>query len=109
MTSPNRPEDRKRAGSDAPEAWTFFRQWLKNPLRVAALSPSGRQLARQMMAELPDAAKRVVELGGGTGVFTRALLQRGIAPDDLFVLELNETLYAHLHVAFPDAHVVCGD
>ena len=32
--------------------WTFFRQWLKNPLRVAAISPSGKQLARQMMGQL---------------------------------------------------------
>src|SRR5436190_2097440 len=36
-----------------PAGWTFFRQWLKNPLRVAAISPSSRQLARQMMTQLP--------------------------------------------------------
>ena len=67
--------------------WTFFRQWLKNPLGMAAISPSSRQLARQMMSELPRGARRVVELGGGTGVFTRALLDSGIAPADLLVLE----------------------
>jgi phosphatidylethanolamine/phosphatidyl-N-methylethanolamine N-methyltransferase len=92
-----------------PSGWLFFRQWLKNPLRMAALSPSGQQLARQMMAELPDGSRRVVELGGGTGVFTRALLERGIAAEDLLVLELNDVLYAHLRDQFPHARVVNGD
>jgi phosphatidylethanolamine/phosphatidyl-N-methylethanolamine N-methyltransferase len=92
-----------------PEHWTFFRQWLKSPLSIAAISPSSQHLARQMLAELPDGARRVVELGGGTGVFTAALLGHGIAPRDLLVLELNEDLHQHLRQRFPAAHVICGD
>lgn len=109
MSSPTRPEDRKYAEAEVPAAWTFFRQWLKNPLGIAALSPSGRQLTRQMISELPHEARRVVELGGGTGVFTRAVLGHGVAADDLLVLELNEALFQHLRTRFPDVHVVCGD
>lgn len=89
--------------------WTFFRQWLKNPIGMAAISPSSPQLARQMMAELSDDTSRVIELGGGTGVFTQALLEFGIKPSDLLVLELNEELHQHLQKRFPEAHVVCGD
>jgi len=89
--------------------WTFFRQWLKNPLRVAAISPSSPQLARQMMLEVPKTAKRVIELGGGTGVFTQALIDHGIAPAHLLVLELNEELHQHLQRRFPGVHVVCAD
>jgi phospholipid N-methyltransferase len=92
-----------------PKGWTFFRQWLKNPLATAAISPSSRQLARQMMHQLPRHARRVIELGGGTGVFTQALLDHGIAPSDLLVLELNEELHQHLQQEFPGAVVVCGD
>ena len=44
--------------------WTFFRQWLKNPLAIAALSPSSRILARGMINKLPEHAGRVIELGG---------------------------------------------
>lgn len=91
------------------ERWTFFRQWLKNPLSIAAISPSSQRLARLMIDELPEGAMRVVELGGGTGVFTKALLKHGIVPDNLLVLELNEELHQHLRRRFPDAHVVCGD
>lgn len=89
--------------------WTFFRQWLKDPLGMAAISPSSPQLARQMMQELPSGARRVIELGGGTGVFTQALLDHGIAPADLLVLELNEELHQHLRRRFPEVQVACAD
>ena len=62
-----------------------------------------------MMSELPRGARRVIELGGGTGVFTRALLGQGIAPADLLVLELNEELHQHLQRHFPQVHVACAD
>jgi phospholipid N-methyltransferase len=89
--------------------WTFFRQWLKNPREVAAISPSSRQLARQMVHQLPRHVRRVIELGGGTGVLTRAVLDHGVQPSDLLVLELNEELHQHLHREFPGVHAVCGD
>ena len=92
-----------------PASWTFFRQWLKNPLAVAAISPSSKQLAQQMMSQLPRGTQRVIELGGGTGVFTQALIEHGIAPADLLVLELNEELHQHLVRQFPGTAVVCGD
>lgn len=88
---------------------TFFKQWLKNPLSVAALSPSSRQLARLMVRELPKGAQNVVELGGGTGVFTQAMLEHGIAPERLMVVELNAELHAFLQQRFPQTRVVCGD
>lgn len=103
------PEPGRSGKPGPPAAWIFFCQWLKNPLSIAAFSPSGRQLTRQMIAELPPHATRVVELGGGTGVFTRALIEHGIAPRDLFVLELNDEFYAHLCEQFPRAHVVHGN
>jgi phosphatidylethanolamine/phosphatidyl-N-methylethanolamine N-methyltransferase len=97
------------ARTEETPGWTFFRQWLKNPLAIAAISPSSRQLARQMVAELPTDTRRVVELGGGTGVFTQALLEHGIAAPDLMVVELNEELHHHLSRRFPEANVVCAD
>ncbi|MBS0514811.1 MAG: methyltransferase domain-containing protein [Proteobacteria bacterium] len=91
------------------QAWLFFRQWLKNPLSIAALAPSGTQLAALMTAELPHGTRRVIELGAGTGVFTRAMLDSGVAADQLLVVELNEELYEHLQAQFPGARVVCGN
>lgn len=91
------------------EKWTFFRQWLKNPVSVAAILPSSPQLARRMMAELSEQTTRVIELGGGTGVFTQALLEFGIKPSDLLVLEINKELHQHLQNRFPEVHVAYGD
>ena len=105
-----RPDEATKSDCSAePAAWTFFRQWLRNPRSIAALSPSSRQLARQMIEQLPTGAERIVELGGGTGVFTQALLDHGIRPEALLVLELNEELHQFLRQRFPAAHVVCGD
>ena len=92
-----------------PGAWTFFWQWLKNPLRTAAVAASSAELAAAMVAELPDDVRRVIELGGGTGAITAALLDAGIRAVDLLVLELNEELHAHLQQRFPDVRVVLGD
>lgn len=89
--------------------WMFFRQWLRNPFGIAALSPSSRQLAQLMVNQLPASSHRVVELGGGTGVFTRALLQEGIAPQDLLVVELNPALHDLLSHQFPGVGVIHGD
>jgi phosphatidylethanolamine/phosphatidyl-N-methylethanolamine N-methyltransferase len=89
--------------------WTFFRQWLKNPRAMAAFSPSSRRLARRMIEQLPPGTRRVVELGGGTGVFTRALLEHGIRSEHLLVLELNHALYDLLRKRFPSVRVVHGD
>lgn len=82
--------------------WAFFRQWLKNPLAVAAVSPSSPQLARQMIAALPPGSARLIELGGGTGAITAELLRHGIAPSELMVLELNEAMHQTLRQRFPD-------
>ncbi len=103
MTNPDDPSRSSALG------WTFFRQWLKAPLSVAAISPSSPQLARQMMSQLPRHGRRVIELGGGTGVFTQALLDHGLSSSDLLILELNEELHQHLQRRFPGMAIVCGD
>lgn len=105
----HRPTNRDLPGKPREPTWTFFRQWLKNPLAMAAVSPSSRELAQKMLRELPVGSRRVIELGGGTGVFTQALIDQGIEADDMFVLELNEALHQHLKHRFPQARVVCGD
>jgi phosphatidylethanolamine/phosphatidyl-N-methylethanolamine N-methyltransferase len=89
--------------------WALFRQWLRDPLRTASVMPSSRELAAAMLAELPANTRRVIELGGGTGALTRALLGYGIRGDALLVLELNEELHAHLHARFPQVRVLLGD
>jgi phosphatidylethanolamine/phosphatidyl-N-methylethanolamine N-methyltransferase len=113
MTRRDRPRTRREPeacrDTSQPDAWTFFRQWLRNPRAMAALSPSSRQLARLMIEQLPERARHIVELGGGTGVITQALLEHGIEAPNLLVVELNEELHQLLRQRFPEVRVVCGD
>ncbi|MER3547110.1 MAG: hypothetical protein C4338_05705, partial [Rhodanobacteraceae bacterium] len=95
--------------ADIQPALTFFREWLRNPFAMAAVSPSGRQLAALMVEQLPTWTQRVIEFGGGTGAFTRALLDRGIAPRNMLVIELNEALHQLLSERFPQVRVERGD
>ena len=55
------------------------------------------------------ASDRVVELGPGTGVFTRALLDRGVPPSRLTVVEAHPEFAALLSTRFRDVQVVCAD
>ena len=89
--------------------WALFGQWLRNPLQTASIAPSGRGLAQAMVDELPPDAHRVIELGGGTGSVTRALLAHGLRRDNLLVVELSDSLHAHLRKRFPNVRVALGD
>lgn len=109
MGEPTGPGSSNSACLRGGATWTFFRQWLRNPLVTAAFAPSGRQLAERMLAAMPGKPRGVVELGAGTGVFTEALLASGIAPEALLVVELNEELHQLLQRRFPAVQVVCGD
>jgi phospholipid N-methyltransferase len=51
----------------------------------------------------------VVELGGGTGAVTAALLKHGVPPWKLVVVERSPTLAHHLRQRFPQLRVIQGD
>ncbi|TWH99069.1 phosphatidylethanolamine/phosphatidyl-N-methylethanolamine N-methyltransferase [Luteimonas cucumeris] len=92
-----------------PHWMLMLRQWLKHPRRTAAIMPSGPDLAIAMIAELPAGTRRVIELGGGTGALTKALLAHGIAAQDLLVVELNDAMHARLQRRFPQVRIAHGD
>ncbi|WP_175691474.1 class I SAM-dependent methyltransferase [Burkholderia anthina] len=87
----------------------FVREWVGRPASVGALCPSSRRLAREMAEAVPDGDGLVVELGGGTGAVTAALLERGIAPRRLVVVERSPAFVRHLHTRFPGIAIVPGD
>src|SRR4051812_19294517 len=88
----------------------FWRRYLERPLGIGAIAPSSRALARAMVEALaPAPGDTVVELGAGTGVFTRALLERGVAREKLVLVEFDEHFAKHLKQAFPGVEVIQGD
>lgn len=90
--------------------FVFAREAFTNPREIGAVVPSSPTLARRMARLVsPEAQGLVVELGAGTGVVTKALLDRGISPSRLFAVELSPSLTRHLHKRFLDVQVLCGD
>ncbi len=87
----------------------FLSRWFRNPLTVASIAPSSRYLARAMARSLPTSKGWIVELGGGTGSITRALLAHGVPPDNLLVVERDAKLCDYLRRHFPGVRVLNGD
>jgi phosphatidylethanolamine/phosphatidyl-N-methylethanolamine N-methyltransferase len=88
------------------ETMGWVRAWISDPLRVGAVVPSGRPLARLITSELSPASAPVVELGAGTGAFTRALLARGIDERQLALVEGNGAFAGLLALRFPQARTL---
>jgi phosphatidylethanolamine/phosphatidyl-N-methylethanolamine N-methyltransferase len=88
---------------------SFFLSWLANPVRTGALAPSGRSLADAITAEISPATGPVIELGPGTGVFTRALLARGVPERQLALIEYSSDFARVLQFRFPQATVLWMD
>ena len=88
----------------------FWRRYVHRPLGVGGVAPSGSALARAMVETLaPGAREVVVEIGPGTGPFTRALLEAGVEPSRLVLIELDAEFVRHLRQRFPGVTVRQGD
>ncbi|WP_421853837.1 class I SAM-dependent methyltransferase [Novosphingobium sp.] len=88
-----------------PEALLGLRRFVANPRQFGGFV-SGPALAATITREIDPAAGPVLELGPGTGVFTRALLARGVPEHNLILVEADPMLAARLRLAFPQALVL---
>jgi phosphatidylethanolamine/phosphatidyl-N-methylethanolamine N-methyltransferase len=86
----------------------FLKSWIQNPFAIGAVAPSGKPLARLMATGLHPGA-RVIELGAGTGTLTEAILDRGVRPEDLFVVEQNAKFVKILARRFPRCPIIAAD
>jgi phosphatidylethanolamine/phosphatidyl-N-methylethanolamine N-methyltransferase len=88
----------------------FLRNWIKNPLRMGAVTPSGPVLARRMASYVdPHSTGPVIELGPGTGPVTQALIAHGVAEERLILVEFSPEFCHLLRQRFPKATVIQGD
>lgn len=87
----------------------FFFAWLRNPLRVASITPSSTTLASLVTREISADTGPVMELGPGTGPFTYALLERGVREHDLTLIEYGSDFVRLLQERFPQARVLWMD
>ena len=88
----------------------FLREFVKSPTTTAAVGPSSRFLAEQMVAPIPAKGDPVVvELGPGTGAFTELIQRRLDGRGRHIALELNEKWADTLTRRFPAVETICAD
>lgn len=90
----------------ATEYLDFLAAWLRKPRQTASVVPSSRFLARLMVRDIDPMGGRVIELGGGTGVFTREILTTGLPPEKLEVVEINPAFARGLERHFPGVDII---
>lgn len=90
---------------------SFLREFFKANRMVGSVIPSSRFLSKKMLQPIHfEQAKVIVELGPGTGVFTKELLSQMSADCHLVVIELNDAFFTELQQKFqhPNLHLVHG-
>jgi phosphatidylethanolamine/phosphatidyl-N-methylethanolamine N-methyltransferase len=92
------------------ETELFFRQWLRSPKSMGAVIPSSRALARAVSREIAwRPGQVIVELGAGTGAISQGLIESGLPPEALMMIELDRPLFEYLRERFPKVRVINGD
>lgn len=101
---------KERLGRKFDEEVRFFKGWQRDKKGVGAIIPTSSFAARRMASVInPDSGLPVLELGAGTGVITKAILERGVKPQDLVSVEYSRAFYDHLRARFPKVDFRHGD
>jgi phosphatidylethanolamine/phosphatidyl-N-methylethanolamine N-methyltransferase len=97
------------SGTDLDRA-LFFGLWMRRPLDIAAVLPSGRPVgdacARHIDRRRPG---WVVELGAGTGSLTQRLIGNGCPTERIVAIEREAELVDCLRRSVPGLRVIKGD
>ena len=85
----------------------FLRALIARPKNIGAVVPSSRALARAIARQIdPARPGPILELGPGTGVITAAILDRGVAPERVTVIEYDPEFAAAIAARFHGVHVI---
>lgn len=83
----------------------FLCKFIRRPNKIGSIAPSSSFLTRKMLARLPwDEFETVVELGAGTGVFTRYIAQQKKSSCRLLVVEQDLEMRTALERVHPQFH-----
>ncbi len=101
---------RKSLATKFDDELRFFKGWIDKPKAVGSIIPTSSVTARRMASVIdPNSGLPVLEVGPGTGVITRAILARGIKPENLHAVEYSEDFVRHLKKHYPGVDVIQGD
>jgi phosphatidylethanolamine/phosphatidyl-N-methylethanolamine N-methyltransferase len=104
------PGLRKALAEKFDDELKFFKGWIDKPKTVGSIVPTSSIAARRMASVVnADSGLPVLELGPGTGVITRAILARGVKPENLYSIEYSDDFVRHLKAQFPGVNIIRGD
>jgi len=83
-------------------------KFLRHPRTVGAVAPSSAALARRMVDGIGAAGERIVELGPGTGSFTRAIVERLSPGARLLAIEIDPAFADGIRRRWPAIDCVCA-
>src|SRR6478736_8078004 len=88
---------KERLGKKFDEEIRFFKGMMQGPKTVGSIVPTSSVTARRMASVIDtNSGLPVLELGPGTGAITKAILAKGVRPDNLVAIEYSTDFYQHL-------------
>lgn len=88
----------------------FLKGMISTPKTVGAIMPTSARMANRMASIIDTGSGLpVLELGPGTGVITKAILDKGVPPENLVSVEYSGEFVRHLRGKYPGVKFVNGD
>jgi len=88
----------------------FFKGMMQGPKTVGAIVPTSSITAKRMASVIDvKSGLPVLELGPGTGVITKQILARGVAPEKIVSVEYSEDFYRRLVEDYAGVNFIHGD
>lgn len=88
----------------------FIRNMISTPRTVGAIMPTSARMANRMASVIEaGSGLPVLELGPGTGVITKAILDQGVKPENLVSVEYSSEFVRHLRGKYPGVNFINGD
>jgi phosphatidylethanolamine/phosphatidyl-N-methylethanolamine N-methyltransferase len=88
----------------------FIKGMISTPKTVGAIMPTSARMANRMASIIDTGSGLpVLELGPGTGVITKAILDKGVKPENLVSVEYSSDFVRHLRGKYPGVNFINGD
>ena len=88
----------------------FLKGVIATPKTVGAIMPTSARMANRMASIIDTGSGLpVLELGPGTGVITRAILDKGVKPENIVSVDYSSDFVRHLRGKYPGVNFINGD
>ena len=85
----------------------FLSNFIRNPKETGAVAPSSKYLTKEITKSIDfKNSKYIVELGPGTGIFTKAILKKASQDAKIICFEVNKKFCSYLSKNFDDDRLI---